>query len=96
MDLICINSEFPPETRVRVPNLPVKNQMYTIREMFPIMGKGMAVRLNEIRNPLLKDDFTGVKFEPSFSIKRFSKLDGFPPTEEEIKEFIKQSKTIKA
>lgn len=80
MDIICINDKFRPETISRVPNLPVAGQMYTVRDHTTLTNGKKAVWLNEITNPKLVDEVTGMQFEPSFDAARFTNLDGTPFT----------------
>lgn len=88
MDIICINDSFSPEQIAIIPNRPVEGKFYSIREVIPSQ-KGTALLLNEIHNP--KNGWTeinGMKFtfEPSFSIDRFTNINGDTLTAEMLKE----------
>jgi hypothetical protein len=75
--VVCINGSFHPESVKIIPNLPVENEIYTIRDVFKQKGEDVVL-LNEISNPHLdlsidntSDGGYGFKFEPSFKANRF-------------------------
>ena len=77
-DVICIDDKFTPEAKLLIPNRPVKDKLYQIRDVFPILSNGvnqgeMACHLVGITNPKILHD-NGMEFEPSFNIKRFRSL----------------------
>ena len=91
MDIICINDTFSPEQIADIPNRPIKDKMYTIREVIKSRN-GIGILLNEIHNP--KNGWTEMNamkftFEPNFSIKRFASLQGMPLRYEEIKDVVR-------
>ncbi len=88
MDIICINDNFTPEQMAEIPNRPVRDKMYTIRDIVK-SANGIGLLLNEIHNPqngwVVRD---GMKFtfEPNFNMNRFSDLEGRPLNYETIKQ----------
>jgi hypothetical protein len=88
MDIICINDNFSPEQVAEIPNRPIKDKMYTIRDIVK-SANGIGLLLNEIHNPkngwVVRD---GMKFtfEPNFNINRFSDLQNQPLNYETIKQ----------
>lgn len=86
-DILCINDSFTAEQISEIPNRPIKDKMYTVRDVVKSRN-GVGLLLNEIHNPkdagwtMLGDErFT---FEPNFSIKRFADLQGQPLLVEEL------------
>lgn len=80
MDIICINDKFTPEQIADIPNRPVRDKIYTIRDVIK-SANGIGLLLNEIHNP--QNGWTvrdGMKFtfEPNFNINRFTDLNGSP------------------
>ena len=70
----CINDSFLPQQMEMIPNRPKKKSIYEVRRVLHTrMGK--AYLLAEIENPLIEDPVSKMKFEPSFSIKRFVIVD---------------------
>lgn len=93
MDIICIDDNFTPEQISDIPNRPIKDKMYSIRDIVK-SANGIGLLLNEIENP--KTGWTmrnGMKFtfEPNFSIRRFSDLQHQPLSYEMIREVTKVS-----
>ncbi len=91
MDIICIDDNFTPEQIADIPNRPIKDKMYSIRDIVK-SANGVGLLLNEIENP--KTGWTmraGEKFtfEPNFSIRRFANLEQMPLTYEMVKESTK-------
>ena len=70
----CINDTFTEQQIIHIPNRPAKGSIYEIRKKLNTRS-GIGVLLDEIENPLIEDSLTGMKFEPSFSIKRFVVVD---------------------
>ena len=73
---MCINDTFSAESIHAIPNRPVLNSMYIVREIryYGHLDKA-GVLLEEVRNPLSVQTMLGVMLEPSFSITRFAPLD---------------------
>lgn len=91
MDIICIDDSFTPEQMADIPNRPIKDSMYSIRDIVK-SANGIGLLLNEIENP--KTGWTmrnGMKFtfEPNFSIRRFADLQQQPLNYETIRETTK-------
>ncbi|HFA51293.1 MAG TPA: hypothetical protein ENJ95_19950 [Bacteroidetes bacterium] len=86
MDIICIDDNFSPEQTAAIPNRPVKDKMYTVRDVVK-SANGIGLLLNEIQNPhsgwVMRN---GMKFtfEPNFNIRRFSDLQHRPLNHEEL------------
>jgi hypothetical protein len=97
MEVICINDTFTQEQITNIPNRPVKDKLYTIRDIifYSHLNK-TAVLLNEIENPELLTVRFGVEcmFEPSFDIERFATLNNTPISNEHISEFKKARKDV--
>ena len=89
MDIICINDVFDAEAIALIPNRPVKDKIYTIREVIPTSDGRIGLLLNEITNPLIPSG--NFSFEPRFNNNRFTTLLGKPINKETIKELIKQT-----
>ena len=74
--VVCIDDVFDPRSIEIIPNRPVKDKIYTVREMrYYDMHDKMGITLVEIKNPLMVKDFFGRLQEPSFNIIRFAPLD---------------------
>lgn len=92
--VVCINATFPPVIQALYKQLPVKGDVYTIREVF--LGREKIVRggdtatvgllLEELKNP--PDPFHQGKQELGFSSERFAPLEELPAEEEEAEEAI--------
>lgn len=88
MDIICIDDNFTPEQMAEIPNRPIKDKMYSIRDIVK-SANGIGLLLNEIENP--HNGWTirnGMKFtfEPNFNIRRFADLQEMPLNYEMVKE----------
>ncbi len=88
MDIICIDDNFTPEQMADIPNRPIKDKLYSIRDVVK-SANGIGLLLNEIQNP--HNGWTmrnGMKFtfEPNFNINRFADLQHLPLNYEMIKE----------
>jgi hypothetical protein len=98
MDIICINDTFSPEQIAEIPNRPVKDKLYSMRDVifYPDLNE-TGFLLNEIENPHLPTTRYGVEgtFEPTFNSKRFTTLNGDSITDEHISEFKKSTKYVK-
>ena len=73
-DVICINDKFQAEQIALIPNRPVEEKMYTIRDVFTTRN-GRALHLDQIKNPHLEHPSGLGSFEPSFSVDRFATLN---------------------
>ena len=76
MEVVCINDNFPQQSIDAIPNRPVKNKVYVVREIryYDYLDK-VGVLLKEINNPPTVRGLLGSDLEPSFSITRFTPLD---------------------
>ena len=92
--VVCINATFPPIIQALYKQLPVKGDVYTIREVF--LGREKIVRggdsatvgllLEELKNP--PDPFHQGKQELGFSSERFAPIEELPAEEAEEEESI--------
>jgi hypothetical protein len=92
--VVCINDTFPPVIVAIYKQLPVKGDVYTIREVF--LGREKIVKggdtatvgllLEELKNP--PDPFHAGKEELGFSSERFAPLNELPDEEAEVEEAI--------
>ena len=83
--VVCINDSFPQFVRAIYKELPVKGNVYTIREVF--LGREKIVKggdsatvgllLEELRNP--PDPFHAGQQELGFSSERFAPMEELPP-----------------
>jgi hypothetical protein len=90
--VVCINDTFTPSIRALYQQLPVKDNIYTIREVF--LGREKIVKggdtatvgllLVEIKNP--KDPFHQGDQELGFTSERFAPLQEVPAEEEAVEE----------
>ena len=82
--VVCVNDTFTPPIRALDQQLPVKDDIYTIREVF--LGREKIVKggdsatvgllLEELKNP--SDPFHQGKQELGFSSERFAPLEELP------------------
>ena len=92
--VVCINDTFTPVILALYKQLPVKGDVYTIREVF--LGREKIVRggdsatvgllLEELKNP--PDPFHQGKQELGFSSERFAPLEELPAEEAEQEEVV--------
>jgi hypothetical protein len=85
--VVCINDAFPEFVRAIYKELPVKDKVYTVREVF--LGREKIVKggdtatvgllLEELHNP--PDPFHQGQQELGFSSERFAPLEELPPEE---------------
>ncbi len=90
--VVCVNDTFTPTIRALYQQLPVKHDVYTIREVF--LGREKIVRggetatvgllLEELKNP--PDPFHQGNQELGFSSERFAPLEELPAEEVEAEE----------
>lgn len=88
MDIICIDDNFTPEQIADIPNRPIKDKMYSIRDIVK-SANGIGLLLNEIHNPKTGWTMRGGEkftFEPNFAIRRFADLQQQPLTYEMVRE----------
>lgn len=92
--VVCINDTFSATIRALYQQLPVKDNIYTIREVF--LGREKIVKggdsatvgllLHELKNP--RDPFHQGEQELGFSSERFAPLNEVPAEEEVAEEAI--------
>ncbi len=92
--VVCINDLFSPTVRALYQQLPVKDNIYTIREVF--LGREKIVKggdtatvgllLEEIVNP--KDPFHQGEQELGFSSERFAPLNELPDEKVEVEDVV--------
>ena len=91
MEVICINDQFNAEQKKIIPNRPVRDKIYSVRDVVhSAMGTGLL--LHEIENPHTGWTMrNGMKFsfEPNFSVHRFATLSQEPLTMEMLKDKIR-------
>jgi hypothetical protein len=74
--VVCVDDVFDPRSMLIIPNRPIKDKIYTIRELrYYDLHDKMGVTLVEIKNPVNVKDYFGKLQEPSFNIIRFAPLD---------------------
>lgn len=72
--VICIDDKFDPKLVSLIPNRPMRDEIYTVRETL-LTRNGKAIQLEELRNPALYDELHKGMFEPSFHVRRFRIAD---------------------
>jgi len=92
--VVCINDTFTPTIRALYQQLPVKDNIYTIREVF--LGREKIVKggdsatvgllLEELTNPA--DPFHQGQQELGFSSERFAPLEELPDETVEAEEIV--------
>jgi hypothetical protein len=92
--VVCINDTFSPTVRALYKQLPVKDNIYTIREVF--LGREKIVKggdtatvgllLEELVNP--KDPFHQGEQELGFTSERFAPLNELPDEKVEVEEVV--------
>jgi len=86
--VICVDDRFPPEILIYYTNLPLKDRVYTIRDVEVGVGLDgeageIAVTLVEIANPNSK---MPPHRERGFKIERFRELEPEVEVAEEVEE----------
>jgi hypothetical protein len=86
--VVCVDDRFPPEIFLYYTNLPLKDRIYTIRDMevgVGIDGQAgeIAVTLVELINPVSEKK---PHRERGFKVERFRELEPAVEVEEEIEE----------
>jgi hypothetical protein len=92
--VVCINDTFSPTIRALYKQLPVKDNIYTVREVF--LGREKIVKggdtatvgllLEELKNP--RDPFHQGEQELGFSSERFAPLNELPDEQAEVEEVV--------
>lgn len=92
--VVCINDTFTPTIRALYKQLPVKDNIYTVREVF--LGREKIVKggdsatvgllLEELKNP--PDPFHQGEQELGFSSERFAPLNELPDEQAEVEEVV--------
>jgi hypothetical protein len=88
-EIICIDDEFTQEQILHIPNRPVKDKIYTIRDIFYLPSGEVGIHLHELTNPNLPHPSGLGTFEPNFNSKRFTTLNNQPINYEKVTNFIK-------
>jgi hypothetical protein len=88
--VICVDDRFPPEILIYYTNLPLKDKVYTIRDVEVGVGLNgeageIAVTLVEISNPVSE---VPPHRERGFKVERFRELEPQVEVEEEIEEMM--------
>lgn len=74
--VVCVDDTFNRESIKAIPNRPVRNSIYTVREVrYYNLHDKVGILLEEIKNPKNVRDFWGTTQEPSFNIIRFVPLN---------------------
>ena len=86
--VVCVDDRFPPEIFLYYTNLPLKDRVYTIRDVevgVGIDGQAgeIAVTLIELTNPVSEKK---PHRERGFKVERFRELEPEVEVEEEIEE----------
>lgn len=99
MEVVCVNSNFPPEWleiyKKNGVRIPILNTIYTLRELITHTTGEKGVLLNEIINPPIEINhpILGKTFrEVTWNVKRFTTLLGEPISLEEF-EIIEENET---
>ena len=92
--VVCINDTFTPPVRALYQQLPVKDNIYTVREVF--LGREKIVKggetatvgllLEELKNPT--DPFHQGEQELGFTSERFAPLNELPDETAEVEEVV--------
>jgi hypothetical protein len=100
--VVCINDTFTPTIRALYKQLPVKDNIYTIREVF--LGREKIVKggdsatvgllLEELTNP--PDPFHQGQQELGFSSERFAPLQEVPDEKAEKEEVLVEGELVPA
>lgn len=86
--VICVDDRFPPEILIYYTNLPLKDKVYTIRDVEVGIGLNgeageIAVTLAEIANPVSE---VPPHRERGFKVERFRELEPMVEVEEEVEQ----------
>lgn len=91
MEVLCINDVFTQLQRSKIKKLPIKDKIYSIRDVVTYTDGVKGLLLNEIHNPYVQHDSGLGSYEPTFNINRFTTLSGDVLTKELLN---KISKTV--
>ena len=86
--VICVHDRFPPEILIYYTNLPLKDKVYTIRDVEVGIGLNgeageIAVTLVELANPVSE---VPPHRERGFKVERFRELEPEVEVAEEVEE----------
>lgn len=86
--VICVDDRFPPEILIYYTNLPLKDKVYTIRDVEVGIGLNgeageIAVTLVELANPVSE---APPHRERGFKVERFRELEPEVEVAEEVEE----------
>lgn len=86
--VICVDDRFPPEILIYYTNLPLKDKVYTIRDVEVGIGLNgeageIAVTLVELANPVSE---VPPHRERGFKVERFRELEPEVEVAEEVEE----------
>ena len=86
--VICVDDRFPPEILIYYTNLPLKDKVYTIRDVEVGIGLNgeageIAVTLVELANPVSE---VPPHRERGFKVERFRELEPEAEVAEEVEE----------
>jgi hypothetical protein len=86
--VICVDDRFPPEILIYYTNLPLKDKVYTIRDVEVGIGLNgeageIAVTLIELANPVSE---VPPHRERGFKVERFRELEPEVEVSEEVEE----------
>lgn len=91
--VICVNSDFSmyPMITEHYQALPIKNNVYTVKEVRPMGAEG-GILLEELSNSPVFFPHFGGKMEPAFNPNRFRPLDTLENEEAEkaVEELLKE------
>lgn len=101
-EIICINDKYKKEKleffSKHGVKYPEEGKIYNIREVIKHSSGEIGLRVQEIQNPEVPIKHSVLKviyYEPTFYYKRFAHLNDDVVTEEEIKEWMKETKKEK-
>jgi hypothetical protein len=86
--VICVDDRFPPEILIYYTNLPLKDKVYTVRDVEVGVGLNgeageIAVTLAELANPVSE---APPHRERGFKVERFRELEPEVEVAEEVEE----------
>jgi hypothetical protein len=83
----CIDGKFTSDQVFLIPNRPEEQRIYEVRKVL-FTRNGKAILLVEIENPLITDEVSKLKFEPSFRVNRFVIVDD--SSGNNVKEYVEE------
>ena len=92
--VVCINNSNLSGKNV---SIPIKDEVYTIRDVVDVPEKGIGIRLQEIINPELhyKTRKGVILFECAFSIERFVEIQTLQESDSFINELMADAENVK-